>query len=96
MKPRSSILVVEPPGDANRSLLTFLAAHEFDPVAARDGGTAFNVLAARPVDCLLTEWRTPQIDGLSLLRAARERHPGVCAVVLTEAGDREAAVEALR
>ena len=96
MKPRPSILVVEPPGDANRSLLAFLAAHEFDPVPARDGGTAFNVLAAHPVDCLLTDWRTPQVDGLSLLREARERHSGVCAIVIGAAGDREAAFEALR
>ncbi len=96
MKPPISILVVEPPGDANRSLLAFLAAHGFDPIPARDGGTAFNVLAARPVDCLLAEWRTPQVDGLSLVREALQRHPGVCAVVITEAGDREAVVEALR
>ena len=96
MKPRSSILVIESPGDANQSLLAFLAAHEFDPVPARDSETAFNVLAARPVDCMLTEWRTPQVDGLSLLREARQRHSGVCAVVIAAAGDREAAVEALQ
>ena len=95
-RPRPAILVVDPVGDANRLLLAFLAAHEFEPIPAHDDETAYNILEARPVDCLVTELRVPQIDGLSVMRRARDRNTDVCAVVVTSPGNVELAVEAMR
>jgi len=95
LRARPSILVVDSASDANRSLLAFLTTHDFEPIPARDGETAANILEARSVECLVTELCTPQIDGRSLMRLARDRNPDVCCVVMTSAGSVDQAVEAM-
>ncbi|MBI5711420.1 MAG: sigma-54-dependent Fis family transcriptional regulator [Candidatus Eisenbacteria bacterium] len=48
------------------------------------------------MDCLVMELRVQRIDGMSLLRRAREKNPGVCAVVIAGTADIAQAVEAMR
>ena len=43
---------------------------------------------------VVTELRVHRIDGLGLLRLARERNPDLCAVLITEGPDVDKAVEA--
>jgi DNA-binding NtrC family response regulator len=95
-KQKPVVLVVDRESDATKALISCLRQNDLEVVWARDGESAFNVLDNSPVDCLVAELRVHRIDGLTLLRRARERNPELCAVVITEAAGVEMAVEAMR
>ena len=90
------MLVVDRESEATRALTAFLRARGLEVVWARDGESAFTALDQTPVDCLVTELRVQRIDGMTLLRRAREKNPELCAVVITERPGIEMAVEAMR
>jgi DNA-binding NtrC family response regulator len=90
------VLVVDHENDATKSLLAFLRERGLEVVWARDGESAHTVLDRTRVDCLVTELRIPRIDGMRVLRRAREQNPELCAVVITEGAEIEKAVEAMR
>ena len=93
---KPTALVVDRESDTTRALNAFLRQNDLDVTWARDGESAFHALDEEHVDCLVTELRIHRIDGMAVLRHARERNPDVCAVVVTEGGDVEKAVEAMR
>ena len=51
---------------------------------------------AKAFDVVLTDLRLPGADGVAVLRAARERDPNTCVVVMTAYGSVESAVEAMK
>ncbi len=51
---------------------------------------------AEAFDVVLTDLRLPGADGVAVLRAARERDPNTCVVVMTAYGSVESAVEAMK
>ena len=91
-----TVLVVDRETEETRALIAFLRAQGLEIVWARDGESAFSALDQTPVDCLVTELGAPRIDGMTLLRRAREKNPEVCAVAITERPGIEMAVEAMR
>ena len=95
-KDRPTILVVDRESDATTALIGFLRGNDVEVVWVRDGEGAFNALDRTRVDCLGTELRVQRIDGMGLLRRAREKNPGVCAVVIAGTADIDQAVEAMR
>jgi two-component system response regulator AtoC len=96
LKDKPRVLVVDRESDATKALVAFLREHGLEVVWSRDGEGAYNALDATHVDCLVTELRVHRIDGMALLRLARERNPDVCAVLITEGADVDKAVEAMR
>jgi DNA-binding NtrC family response regulator len=96
LKGRPRVLVVDGESEATSALLAFLRGHDLDVVWTRDGESGHNALDAARMDCLVTELRVHRIDGMTLLRRARERNPGVCAVLIAERADVDMAVEAMR
>src|SRR5258706_8675629 len=93
---RPVVLVVDRESEATRALIAFLRSRGLEVVWARDGESAFTALDQTPVDGLVTELHVQRIDGMSLVRRARARHPEVCAIVITERPGIEKAVEAMR
>ncbi|MDX1650382.1 MAG: sigma-54 dependent transcriptional regulator, partial [Myxococcota bacterium] len=57
---------------------------------------ALHALEARPADLLLTDLRMPGIDGLEVLRRAREQDPELPVILITAHGSVPSAVAALR
>jgi CheY-like chemotaxis protein len=55
----------------------FLQAVGFETNVARNADEALQVLEARPIDLLLTDFNMPGISGLELISKVRERWPGV-------------------
>ena len=94
-KGQPTVLLVDREGDATTALVAFLRDRGLGVVWSRDGESGRNALDSTRVDCLVTELRAQRIDGLDLLRRARERNPEVCAVIVTRDADPGKAVEAM-
>jgi DNA-binding NtrC family response regulator len=60
------------------------------------GDAALTALDRQPVDIVISDLRMPGMDGLTLLRALRERDPSLPIVMLTAHGTVPDAVEAMR
>jgi two-component system response regulator AtoC len=92
----SRILVVDDEDKMRRLLEMALLAMGHDVVQAADGNEALNRFAEGPFDLVLTDLRMPNLDGVGLLRALRERGSDVPVVVLTAHGSVESAVAAMK
>jgi signal transduction histidine kinase len=65
-------------------------------VEAEDSATALDLLASERFDCVLLDYRLPGVDGLAVLRQARERSIATPVVMLTGQGDELLAVELMK
>ena len=96
----ASILVVDDEKNAREGyaeLLTSTFGSELVQVEmAEDGLVAARKLAERSFDLMITDIRMPHVDGMELLKTAREKYPNTDVVVLTGHGTIEMAVEAMR
>ena len=63
---------------------------------ACDGRAALDQLAAEPFDLLLADLKIPGLDGLAILRRARELYPGLAAVMTSSGATLENAIEVMR
>ena len=82
---------------ALRSLMAErLAERGFDVVQAESGEKAVELLDQFAFDILLTDLRLPGIDGTQVIEAARERYPGIVAIVITGYGTVRDAVDAIK
>jgi DNA-binding NtrC family response regulator len=88
--------VVDDDSDARTGLAELLRVHGFQVETARDGFKALPKLADFAPDLLLTDLMMPGMDGLSLVRRARELDPDSIAVVMTAYGAIESALTAIR
>ncbi len=61
-----------------------------------NGEEALDFMAGRTPDLILTDLRMPRMDGLELVRIAREEFPSVPIVLMTSKGNEKTAVEALQ
>jgi signal transduction histidine kinase/ActR/RegA family two-component response regulator len=91
-------LLVDDEALVRQALAAELAAHGWRVEQADSGAAALRALeaAGRPFDLLVTDLAMPAMNGLQLLREARQRHPGLPGVLLTGlVGDGAAAHAAL-
>ena len=78
-----------------RQFLTHLFQREGHSVKiAENGRQAIELLRDEPVDLIISDVRMPDIDGIELLRTARELRPGVEVVLMTAFANVETAREA--
>ena len=67
----------------------------FDVEIEEGGHDALERLTEEPIDCVVSDYDMPGMDGLALLEAVRDRHPGVPFVLVTGKGSEEIASEAI-
>jgi DNA-binding NtrC family response regulator len=91
-----TVLVAEPPDDDVRELVAALRAAGHEVIAVHDSESAFHAIDATRVDCVVAELRGARIDGMAILRHARQRDPDVVGVLLTPGAPVERVVEAMR
>src|SRR5439155_8413380 len=65
-------------------------------VRVQGGRPALVELAARAFDVVVTDLRMPDVDGLAVLRDARQRPSAPEVIVMTAFGTAESAVEAMK
>jgi len=61
-----------------------------------DPATAIERVEAEPVDCVVSDYRMPRLDGLDLLDAVRDEHPDLPVILFTSESSEKIASEAIR
>ena len=93
---RNRILVVDDDPLIRGSLYELLRGRRFDVEMAADGEEARGSLQRRPVHLVITDWKMPQVDGVTLLAHIRRHHPETSVILITGFGNIHSAVEAIR
>ena len=96
MAPRARILVVDDDASARTALAELLRDEGYAVDTAADGFKALPKLEELAPDVLLTDLKMPAMDGLELMRRARELDPEVAAIVMTAHSAIDTAVLAMR
>jgi two-component system chemotaxis response regulator CheY len=77
------------------NVLAKLGSHEL--LEASDGVKALEVLEKEgPVDLVITDWNMPNMDGLTLLRAIREKYDKLPVVMITTEAEKVKIIEAIK
>ncbi|MCA1625660.1 MAG: sigma-54 dependent transcriptional regulator [Acidobacteria bacterium] len=83
--------------DSLRRVLEFqLQEAGYRVLTAENGAQALKIFSSDAVDCLITDWRMPQMSGAELLQRAGAIDSETPIIVITAFGDVETAVEAMR
>jgi len=91
------VLIVEDDAGTREGLSFHLTRLGFDVSAAPDGPTALAAIQDCPPDVLLLDLKLPgEVDGIEVLRSARQVAPGVGAIVMTGHPSADTTVQALR
>lgn len=65
-------------------------------ILATDGIEALERLSEAPSDILISDLNMPRMDGLTLLKKARQQHPNILTIIITGYGSLQSAIEAIR
>jgi signal transduction histidine kinase len=79
----------------NRVVFEQSLKSEFRIKTVGDGRAALELMTTEDVAVLVTDIRMPEMDGLELLRHARERHPNVLRMVITAYSDLDPILRAI-
>jgi two-component system NtrC family response regulator/two-component system response regulator HydG len=94
--PNERILVVDDEVNARQALKSLLTDEGFEVAEAGDGEEALQKLDSFGPAAVLTDVRMPKMDGLTLLKKAREAGSDATFVVMTAFGSIEMAVDAMK
>lgn len=76
-------------------LVRLMKSDGFTCLEAGDGQEALEQLAKVPAQLLLTDLRMPRLDGIELLKLARERYPDLAVILITAVADVDVALSCL-
>ena len=92
----SRTLLVEDEAGQREALARGLKREGYQVRSAADGERALEALAQAPFDLVLTDLRLPGLDGLQVLRAAKERNRETAVILLTGFPEVESSLLAMR
>ncbi|MFP2911211.1 sigma-54-dependent transcriptional regulator [Pyxidicoccus sp. 3LFB2] len=90
------ILVVDDEANARRAIATILQEEGYEVAEAANGAEALARIAEFSPAVVLTDVRMPQMDGLTLLKTAREQGSDSTFIMMTAFASVETAVEAMK
>ena len=93
---RGSILVVDDEASARQALVTLLRQDGHEVQEASDGYKALGILKDWVPDILLTDLKMPLMDGITLIKKAKELDPNLTCIVMTAFASVDNAVEAMK
>ena len=94
--PDVRVLVVDDEQSMRELLAIMLRQAGYDVVVADGGETAVETLKSESFDLVVTDLRLRKVDGLAVLRAAKEFSPRTVVLVVTAFASTETAVEAMK
>ena len=92
----AKLLIVDDEAGYRKVLRAIFEDEGHDVVTASDGRAALAHLAKRKRDLIISDVRMPDIDGIALLKQAREQDPDIGVVLMTAFGTIETAREAFK
>ncbi|MGO9838644.1 MAG: sigma-54-dependent transcriptional regulator [Polyangiaceae bacterium] len=93
---RHRVVVADDEAASRNALATLLRAEGFEVTLAEDGLAGLARVQEVAPDILVTDLQMPGIDGIELLRRARESHPDLIVILMTAFADIETAVRAMQ
>jgi len=93
---KARVLVVDDEKSMRDLLSITLEKEGYDVVTAAGGEAAIEALRRDATDAVITDLRMPKVDGLQVLRAAKEISPDMAVIVITAVASTETAVEAMK
>jgi len=92
----AKILIVDDEIELMKALTDILRSQDYDATGFSSGKEAMEALKRDCFDILLTDLMMPEMDGISLLRAAQEIDPNLVGIIMTGQGTVHTAVEAMK
>ncbi len=86
LMPSCSILVVDDEPGIRELLCLMLEASGYTVMAAEDGLQAPKILAANPIDVVITDLLMPERDGLEFITEVRKKFPRVKIIAMSGGG----------
>jgi two-component system response regulator HydG len=93
---RGTVLVVDDEANARRGMKALLEQEGFAVSTAGDGAEALDLLAAGSFDVVVTDLKMPRVDGLELLKRARQTYEDLPVLMVTAHGAVESAIAAMK
>src|SRR5215831_948867 len=93
---KARVLIVDDEKSMRDLLSITLEKEGYDVETAAGGELAIEMLHREMVDAVITDLRMPKVDGLQVLRAAKESSPDIAVIVITAVASTETAVEAMK
>jgi two-component system cell cycle sensor histidine kinase/response regulator CckA len=94
--PVGRILVVDDESELRSVLVESLQKHGYEVSGCGSGRKALAELRQRDFDLLLTDLMMPEMDGISLLKAALQIDPHLVGIIITGQGTIQTAVDAMQ
>lgn len=91
-----TILAVDDEPSMLRLLEISLRQAGYQPLTAKDGREALEVIRTQDVDCVVTDLHMPRMDGLQLLKEIRQENAELPVIIVTAQGEIKSAIEALK
>ena len=86
-----NILIVDDDAGNTSALYAGLSSHGYRVIVAEDAGHALRIVEnpkePHPVDLVLTDLKMPDMNGLELIRAAKEVRPDLPCILMTAFGN---------
>jgi two-component system response regulator HydG len=83
MNSKLRILIVDDDPSMTRTLVDILSIAGHEAVAASSGSEALEKIRTQTFDCILTDIKMPEMNGVELYRLLREAQPGLPVVLMT-------------
>src|SRR5688500_7122416 len=91
-----TLLIVDDENGYREVLKKIFEAEGYSVSTATDGRSALTYLSSKQCDLIVSDVRMPDIDGIRLLKEAREANPDIGVVLMTAFGTIDTAREALK
>ncbi len=93
---KHKILIADDDDSLRRVLEFQLQEASYQVVSTENGAQALELFSGDDFDCVITDWRMPQLSGLAFIQRAGAIRSETPIIVITAFGDVETAVEAMR
>jgi len=90
------ILAVDDEPSMLRLLEISLRQAGYQPLTAKDGREALDVINTQKVDCVVTDLHMPRMDGLQLLKEVRKNDTELPVIIVTAQGEISSAIDAMK
>ena len=91
-----TVLIVDDEEAALETMSDALSNQGYEIITTSSGKEALTIMQDRPVDVVLTDLKMPDVDGMEILRIAKDMDPQAQVIMITGYGSIEKAVRAMR